>query len=62
MLQHILALLQKPIARILLVLAAVLGLGTFGFYYLELWDHGSEKRDLLAALYWTVVTFLLRSR
>jgi voltage-gated potassium channel len=56
MAQHILALLQKPVVRVLLVLAAVLGLGTFGFYYLELVEHGSEKQDLLAALYWTVVT------
>lgn len=56
MVQHLLNLLQKPVARVLLVVAAVLFLGTFGFYLLELAEHGSEKGDLLAALYWTVVT------
>lgn len=46
--------LQRPVIRVLLLLAAIICLGTLGFYFLEL--YGTEKDDLLSALYWTVVT------
>ncbi len=54
MIQWLLSLFQKPVVRILLLLAATVCLGTVGFYLLEL--HGTDRQDLLAALYWTVVT------